>query len=399
MGSPPKADRLSRLAIEGAFAVNAAARALEATGREVIHLELGQPDFPSPNHALAAGLKALEADDAKYTAPAGIPELRDAILAYARARGIPAEIGNIVVTSSAKPMLQYALLLAVNPGDEVLIPSIGFPIYPSAVRLAGGIVKTYPIALSDGRWQLDFAALESALTPKTRAIVLNTPHNPTGWTATREDMARIGRIATEHNLWVISDEIYNGLAYDFPEGGSPSAAAVPGLLDRTIIIDGFSKRWSMTGWRLGFGIVPAAIHEDLLALVINNTSCAPPFIQRGGLAAISGSQDVVHALRNSLDARRKSFTAGLNAIPGVRCAPIAGAFYAFADVRELLKRSGLSTEAFQERLLQEYGIAGCPGNDFGPGGEGFIRFSFATAAPKLERALQLLAKAATELGG
>jgi aspartate aminotransferase len=395
--APLKADRLGKLAIEGAFAVNAAARALEASGREVIHLELGQPDFPSPNQAIAAGVKALESDDAKYTAPAGIPELRDAILNYARGRGIPAELHNIVVTSSAKPMLQYALLLAVNPGDEVLIPSIGFPIYPSAVRLAGGIVKTYPIALTNGRWQVDFGALEGALTSRTRAIVLNTPHNPTGWTASPEDLARIGRIATERNLWVISDEIYNGLAYDYPDGGSPSAAAVPGLLDRTIIIDGFSKRWSMTGWRLGFGIIPAALYEDLLSLVINNTSCAPPFIQRGGLAAISGPQDVVHALRKSLDERRQKFTAGLNAIPGVRCAPISGAFYAFADVSELLKKSGLGTEAFQERLLQQYGIAGCPGNDFGPGGEGFIRFSFATAAPKLERALELLAKASREL--
>jgi aspartate aminotransferase len=397
VSAPPKADRLSRLAIEGAFAVNGAARALEATGREVIHLEMGQPDFPSPDHAIAAGVKALEADDAKYTAPAGIPELRDAILAYARARGIPAELDNIVVTSSAKPMLQYALLLAVNPGDEVLIPSIGFPIYPSAVRLAGGAPKIYPIALADGKWHVDFAALEAQLSPKTRAIVLNTPHNPTGWTATPQDLERIGRIATERNLWVISDEIYNGLAYDYPNGGSPSAAAVPGLLDRTIIIDGFSKRWSMTGWRLGFGIVPKAIADDLITLVINNTSCAPPFIQRGGLAAITGPQDVVHALRNSLDTRRVSFAAGLNRIPGVRCAPIAGAFYAFADVRELLKKSGLSTQAFQEMLLQKYGIAGCPGNDFGPGGEGFIRFSFATAAPKLERALEILSRASKEI--
>jgi aspartate/methionine/tyrosine aminotransferase len=386
---------LGRLAIEGAFAVNAAARALEESGREVIHLELGQPDFPSPNQAIRAGVQALESDDAKYTAPAGIPELREAILRYAQVRGIPAKLGNIVVTSSAKPMLQYALLLAVNPGDEVLIPSIGFPIYPSAVRLAGGIVKTYPITVDGGRWTVDVGSVVASVTAKTRAIVLNTPHNPTGWTASRDDLARIGRIATERNLWVISDEIYNGLAYDYPDGGSPSAAAVPGLLDRTIIIDGFSKRWSMTGWRLGFGIVPESLTEDLISLVINNTSCAPPFIQRGGLAAIGGSQDVVHALRNSLDERRKMFTTGLNAIPGVHCAPIAGAFYAFADVRELLKKRGLTTEAFQQRLLQEYGVAGCPGNDFGPGGEGFIRFSFATAAPKLERALELLSKAAS----
>jgi aspartate aminotransferase len=397
MGTPKKADRLGRLAIEGAFAVNAAARELDLAGREVVHLELGQPDFPSPSHAMAAGIRALEADDAKYTAPAGILELREALVQYARRRGIPAELPNIVVTSSAKPMLQYAVLLAVNPGDEVLIPSIGFPIYPSAVRFAGGVEKIYPIALTDGRWQVDFAAIEKLITPKTRAIILNSPHNPTGWTASQDDMTRIGTIAEKHNLWVISDEIYSGLAYDHPDGISPSAAAVPGLLDRTIIVDGFSKRWSMTGWRLGFGVIPAALHDDLVALVINNTSCAPPFIQRGGLAALEAPQDVVHALRDSLRARRDRFVAGLNAIPGIRCAPISGAFYAFADVRELLRKSGLGTEAFQSKLLQEYGVAGCPGTDFGPGGDGFIRFSFATAAPKLERALELIAKTAREI--
>jgi aspartate/methionine/tyrosine aminotransferase len=212
-------------------------------------------------------------------------------------------------------------------------------------------------------------------------------------------MARIRRIATEHNLWVISDEIYSGLAYDHPDGSSPSAAAVPDLLDRTIVIDGFSKRWSMTGWRLGFGIVPKALFTDFVALIINNTSCAPPFIQRGGLAAVAGSQDVVHALRKSLQERRDRFVAGLNAIPGIRCAPISGAFYAFTDVRELLKRSGLDTQTFQSRLLQEYGVAACPGTDFGPAGEGFMRFSFATAAPKLDRGIELLREAAKKFGG
>lgn len=397
--TPAKADRLGKLAIEGAFAVNAAARALEQTGREVIHLEMGQPDFPSPPHATAAAIHALEADDAKYTAPAGVPELRHAILAYARGRGIPAELDNIVVTSSAKPMLQYALLAAVNPGDEVLIPNIGFPIYPSAVRLAGGIEREYPIALTDGRWQLDFAALERGITPRTRAIVLNTPHNPTGWTASRADMERLGGIAAAHNLWLISDEIYSGLAYDYADGASPSVAAVPGMLDRTIIIDGFSKRWSMTGWRLGFGIVPKALHEDFVALVINNTSCAPPFVQRGGIATVEGPQDVVHAMRKSLQERRDRFVAGLNAIPGLHCAPIAGAFYAFTDVRAILTKSRLTTPEFQATLLQRYGVAGCPGTDFGPAGDGFMRFSFATAAPRLERALELLRKATRELGG
>ena len=396
MKTPDKASRLNLLAIEGAFAVAAAARALELSGREVIHLELGQPDFPTPSHATSAGVTALQADDAKYTAPAGLPELRQALVQYARGRGIPAELDNIVVTSAAKPMLQYALLAAVNPGDEVLIPTTGFPIYPSAVRLAGGIEKHYSIHLTPDGWRLDWDAIERQLSPRTRAIVLNSPHNPTGWTATREDVERIGRIARQHNLWVISDEIYSGLAYDYADGQSPSAAAVPGLLDRTIIIDGFSKRWSMTGWRLGFGIVPKALFTDLVALVINNTSCAPPFIQRGGLAAVSGSQDVVHRLRKSLHERRDRFVAGLNAVPGIRCAMPSGAFYAFADIRELLKTSGLDTITFQSRLLQEFGVAGCPGTDFGPSGEGFIRFSFATAAPKLDRAIALLNAAAKQ---
>ena len=388
--SPTKAARLGRLAIEGAFAVAAAARELEQSGREVVHLELGQPDFPSPDHAIAACVRALEADDARYTAPSGIPELRAAILAYARTRGITAALGNIVVTSAAKPMLQYALLATVNPGDEVLIPSPGFPIYPSAVRLAGGVERVYTIGSTRDGWRLDWDSLERQVTPHTRAIVLNSPHNPTGWTASEADMARIGRIATEHNLWVISDEIYSGLAYDHPNGISPSAAAVPGLIDRTIIIDGFSKRWSMTGWRLGFGIVPAALYNDIVALIVNNTSCTPPFIQRGGLAAVEGSQDVVHALRKSLHERRDRFVAGLNTVPGITCALPAGAFYAFADVRPILATSGLSTDDFAAKLLQEFGVAACPGTDFGPTGDGFIRFSFATAAPKLDRAIELL---------
>lgn len=398
MSQPAPADRLSKLAIEGAFAVAAAARALELAGREVVHLELGQPDFPSPSHARDAGVRALEADDAKYTAPAGIPELREAIVAYAHGRGIPATLGNVVVTSAAKPMLQYALLAAVNPGDEVLIPTPGFPIYPSAVRLAGGIERTYTIGMTDAGWQLDWESFDAQLTPRTRAIVLNTPHNPTGWTATREDLERIARVAQERNLWVISDEIYSGLAYDYPDGISPSAAAVPGMLDRTIIIDGFSKRWSMTGWRLGFGIVPESLYEDLVALVINNTSCTPPFIQRGGLAAVAGPQEVVHALRQSLHERRDRFVAGLNTVPGMRCALPSGAFYAFTDVRALLDSSRLDTDALASRLLQEFGVAGCPGTDFGPTGTGFVRFSFATAARKLDRAIEILAGAAKTLG-
>lgn len=387
---PTKASRLGQLAIEGAFAVAAAARAREASGKEVVHLELGQPDFPSPPQATEAGVQALEADDAKYTAPAGIPELRQAILGYARNRGIPATLNNVVVTSAAKPMLQYALLATVNPGDEVLTPTPGFPIYPSAIRLAGGTPVPYAIVPSANGWTLDWDGIERGLSPRTRAIVLNTPHNPTGWTATGADLQRIADIAATRNLWLISDEIYSGLAYDYADGQSPSMAANPGMLDRTLIVDGFSKRWSMTGWRLGFGIVPESLFEDVVALVINNTSCTPPFIQRGGVAAVAGPQDVVHALRNSLRERRDRFVAGLNQVNGVTCAMPSGAFYAFAEVRALEEASGLRTEELASRLLSEFGIAACPGTDFDEIGRGFVRFSFATAAPKLDRAIELL---------
>lgn len=387
------ADRLGRLAIEGAFLVFGRAKELEAQGREVIHCELGEPDFPSPAHVIDAGTRAINDGQTKYTAPAGMPELREALADYARGRGIDAGPGDIVVTSGAKPMLQYALLAVVNPGDEVLVPDTGFPIYPSAVRLADGIVRTYPISLTGGRFQLDFDALRAAITKRTRVIVLNSPHNPSGWTASKADLATLAELVLKHDLWVVSDEIYSGLAYDYPDGAPPSVAAVKELRQRTIIIDGFSKRWAMTGWRLGFGIIPRELVTPVINLVINNTSCTPPFIQRAGVAAVRGPQDCVTALRNSLKARRDRFVSALSRIPGVVCVPPAGAFYAFADVRGVLKAAKMDTETFQRRVLDDHGLAACAGTDFGANGTGFLRFSFATAAPKLDRAVELLHQA------
>jgi aspartate/methionine/tyrosine aminotransferase len=284
-------------------------------------------------------------------------------------------------------MLQYAVLAVVQEGDEVLVPDSGFPIYPSLVRLAGGVPRRYPIVRQGDGYALDIDALASAVTPRTKALMLNSPHNPTGWVASAGELEAVAKLALAHDLWVISDEIYNKLTYEADD--SPSFAAIPGLQDRTIVIDGFSKRYAMTGFRLGFGIVPPDLARHITSLIINNTSCAPHFVQRAGLAALEGPQDCIVEFREAFRARRNMFTAALGAIPGVASPRPAGAFYAFADVRVALERAAISSAELATRLLHEFGVAALPGTDFGPGGEGFLRFSFAAAPALLERAAGL----------
>jgi aspartate/methionine/tyrosine aminotransferase len=381
------ASRLDALLIEGSFRVAAEARPLEVQGRQIIHLEFGEPDFPAPAHIVEAAARALREGDTKYAPPPGIPALREAIAKAARARGIAATPEGILVTSGAKPMLQYAVLAVVQEGDEVLVPDSGFPIYPSLVRLAGGVPRRYPIVRQGDGYALDIDALASAVTPRTKALMLNSPHNPTGWVASAGELEAVAKLALAHDLWVISDEIYNKLTYEADD--SPSFAAIPGLQDRTIVIDGFSKRYAMTGFRLGFGIVPPDLARHITSLIINNTSCAPHFVQRAGLAALEGPQDCIVEFREAFRARRNMFTAALGAIPGVASPRPAGAFYAFADVRVALERAAISSAELATRLLHEFGVAALPGTDFGPGGEGFLRFSFAAAPALLERAAGL----------
>lgn len=381
--SPRTASRLDALLIEGSFRVAAEAQPLEAQGKEIIHLEFGEPDFPAPAHIVEAAMRALREGDTKYAPPPGIPALREAIAKAARARGISATAEGILVTSGAKPMLQYAVFAVVQEGAEVLVPDTGFPIYPSLVRLAGGVPRPYPVVRQGDGYALDLDALAAAVTPRTKALMVNSPHNPTGWVASAAEMEAIAKLALAHDLWVISDEIYDGLTYE--AAGSPSFAAIPGLKDRTIVIDGFSKRYAMTGFRLGFGIVPPNLARHITSLIINNTSCAPHFVQRAGLAALEGPQDCIAEFREAFRARRNMFTAALELIPGVAAPRPAGAFYAFADVRKALKRAGISTGALATRLLHDFGVAALPGTDFGPGGEGFLRFSFASAPALLER--------------
>ncbi len=364
-----------------------ASRRLENDGRHVVHLEIGEPDRATPPHVVEAGVRALHDGHTRYVDPAGLPALRDAIatsLAWRGVRGSAAE--NVVVVPGAKPMIFYALLAVLEPGDEVLVPDPGFPIYPSVVRFAGAVPVSYP--------GLDVARLAALITPRTRTLVLNLPANPTGVVATPDALRAIAALAQRHDLTVVSDEVYGRIRYD---RRADSIAAVPGMLDRTIIVDSFSKTYAMTGWRLGFGVVPATLVERVTKLVVNGTSCTPPFVQLAGLAALTGSQECVAAAVGHYERRRDWLVDALNGLPGIRCSPPRGAFYAFPDVRKVEERSGLSTERLAARLLEVHGVAVLPGTAFGPGGAGHLRLSFATSDDDLEVALGRMRECVTDL--
>jgi aspartate/methionine/tyrosine aminotransferase len=376
---------------EGAFEVLAAARQLEGAGRHVVHLEIGEPDGATAPHVIEAGARALRDGHTRYVNPAGLPDLRDAIAASLAWRGVRATADRVVVVPGAKPMLFYALLAVLEPGDEVLVPDPGFPIYPSVVRFAGAVPVGYPLDTAGG---IDVARLAALVGLRTRALVVNLPGNPTGGGASPDDLNAIATLAQRHDLTVISDEVYGRIRYD---GHADSIAALPGMLERTVIVDSFSKTYSMTGWRLGYGVLPPALVERVTMLVVNGTSCTPPFIQLAGLAALTGSQECVTAAVARLEGRRDWLVDGLNGLPGVRCTRPDGAFYAFPDVRKIERRAGLSTEQLAARLLEEYGVAVLPGTGFGPGGAGHLRLSFAVSPRDLDLALDRIRECVSEL--
>jgi aspartate/methionine/tyrosine aminotransferase len=372
----------------------AAARRLEDAGRHVVHLEIGEPDGATPPHVVEAAVRALHDGHTRYVNPAGLPALRDAIAASLAWRGVRGgEAENVVVVPGAKPMLFYALLAVLEAGDAVLVPDPGFPIYPSVVRFAGAVPVRYPL---DAHGAVDVERLAALIGPRTRALVVNLPGNPTGGIATTDDLLAIAELALRHDLIVISDEVYGRIRYD-RGGRADSIAALPGMLERTIIVDSFSKTYAMTGWRLGFGVLPAALVERVTTLVVNGTSCTPPFVQLAGLAALTGSQDTVTAAVARLESRRDWLVDGLNGLPGVRCARPAGAFYAFPDVRQVEERAGLSTRQIAARLLEEHGVAVLPGTDFGPGGAGHLRLSFAVSPANLDLALERMRECVSDL--
>jgi aspartate aminotransferase len=378
-----QAARLDTLGSEQAYLVLAAARQLEAAGHRVVHLEIGEPDMPTPPHVVEAGVRALREGRTRYALAAGVPELRETIAQALAARGVRAGPEQVVVTPGAKPMLFCAVLALVEPGAEVLTPDPGFPIYESVVRFAGGRPVYYPLDETRA-FAPHVDAIAERITPRTRVLILNLPHNPTGGVATERDLAALAALAQRHDLWVISDEVYGQIRYD---ARRDSIAALPGMAERTIIVDGFSKGYSMTGWRLGYGVMPASLVGPMTTLLINNVSCTATFVQYAGIAALTGPQDPVARMVGGLKGKRDLLVRGLNAIPGVRCATPAGAFYCFPDIGGALERLGLSCEAFAERLLAEHHVAVLAGTAFGPGGAGHLRLCYATEPAELERAL------------
>lgn len=384
--------RLVLLAGEGAIDVFRRAQALEATGRHVIHLELGAPDVPAPPHVSEAAIQALRDGDARYVAVNGIPELREAVAADLRSRGVHADADQVIVTPSAKTAVFYSIMAAAEPGSEVLVPDPGFPIYPSAVRFAGATPVGYAM---DSRNAPDVDDIEARITPRTRAILLNSPNNPSGGALGNAAMRRLAALVERHDLVVVTDDIYTRLVYDAPY--APTLAAFDGARERTLVVDGFSKTYAMTGYRLGYVAAPRPWVEPLIMLATNGHTCVAPFIQRAGVAALTGPQDMVSAQVAVYRARRDLLVRGLNAIDGVTCATPDGAFYVFPDFSALLSRHAMTSAQFAARLLEDFGVAAIDGTAFGPRGEGRLRLSFASATAELDAALARIAECARSL--
>ena len=375
------ATRMSTIGTESAFEVAARARALEAEGRSIIHLEIGEPDFDTPANVREAAKRALDEGATHYAPFPGIPDLRQAIAEDASARkGFAVTPGRVFVTVGGKGVMLYAIIGLVDPGDEVIVPDPGYPIYESLVRFVGGSPVPIPIRMTN-EFRLDVDELAALITPRTRMIVINSPANPTGGVLTRGDLERIAELAIRHDLVVLADEIYGRILYDGTE--HVSIASLPGMSERTIVLDGFSKTFAMTGWRLGYAIVPESLVATYGQLIINTISCAPTFAQIGAVEALRGQQDDVEAMVVEFRARRDLVVDGLNEIPGIRCLRPTGAFYAFPDVAG----TGLSGAELAERLLREAGVCVLAGTAFGDVGTDHIRISYANSRENLSLAL------------
>jgi aspartate aminotransferase len=384
------AQRIVHLKPEGAYAVLARAQALEAQGREIVHLEIGQPDFDTYSHVSLAGIRAIADGQTRYNPPSGIPALRKAVAEDAgQRRGIEVTPEQVVVAPGAKPLLFLPLLALIEPGDEVVYPDPGFPTYEAAIGVTGA--TPVPVPLDEARgFDLDLGAFDAVLSARTRLIILNSPGNPTGGILSTETLEHVAAVACERNCWVLSDEIYARLTYD---GDAPSIAALPGMAERTIIADGFSKTYAMTGWRLGFGIMPEALAVKMGLLLTHSVGCTATFTQHAGLEAVLGPQDEVDAVRDLFRRRRDRLVAGLNEIPGIYCHMPRGAFYAFPNV-EAFDRP---VEELAEYLLDEAGVALLPGTSFGANGKGHLRLSYANSIENIERALQRMKQALGKL--
>jgi aspartate/methionine/tyrosine aminotransferase len=385
------ADSLARLGTETAFSVLARARQLEREGRDVVHLEIGEPDFETPAHVVEAGIAALRSGETHYCPTAGLTELREAAAEYlASSRGVAVSPDRILIANGAKPFLFFTILACANPGDEVVYPDPGFPIYESAISWAGA--RPVPLALHEEYdFSFDHEELERALSPRTRLVILNAPQNPTGGVVPREDLARAAELIAETDAWVLSDEVYWRLLYD---GEFASIASEPGMLERTVLLDSCSKTFAMTGWRCGFAAVPEQLVDPLTRFFVNTTSCVPPFVQHAALAALTGPTDAVEAMVAEFRVRRDLVVEGLNALPGVSCRMPAGAFYAFPNVAG----TELAADELAARLLDEAGVAVLAGSAFGSVGAANLRISYANSQPNLVEALERMRRLLDQAG-
>jgi aspartate/methionine/tyrosine aminotransferase len=381
----PFTDRVTPLRPEGAYAVLAQAQALEAQGRKIIHLEIGQPDFPTPANVSEAGIAAIRLGKTKYTPPAGIPQFREIVADYAgRQRRLKIDPAQVVVGSGSKPGLFFPTLALVAPGDEVLYPDPGFPTYEAMIRVAGGIPVPIPLR-EENNFSFDLDVFDAKISDRTKLIVLNSPGNPTGGVIPFEDLKQIAEKARQHNCWVLSDEIYTQLVYDGMT--AHSIAEVNGMLERTVIVDGFSKTYSMTGWRLGYMVAPIALAERLELLLTHATGCTAAFTQYAGMEALTGPQDFVAEMVTEYQRRRDRMLELVNAIPGVHAQKPQGAFYVFPNV----KSYGLRAKEIAIRLINEAGVAVLAGTDFGAGGEGYIRLVYAVSMEMIEEGVEKIA--------
>ncbi len=375
------AKRMATIGTESAFEVSARARALEAEGQSIIHLQIGEPDFDTPANVRAAAKAALDAGATHYPPFPGLPGLREAIAADATERkGFTVDPSQVFVTVGGKGVMLYAILGLVDPGDEVLVPDPGYPIYESLTRFVGATPVPVPIRMTND-FRLDVDELASLITPKTRVLVLNSPANPTGGVLTRSDLERIADLAIKHDLWVLADEIYGRILYDGAE--HVSIASLPGMADRTIVLDGFSKTFAMTGWRMGYAIVPPSLIKTYGQLIINTISGVATFAQAGAIEALVGQQDDVAAMVVEFKARRDLIVDGLNTIPGISCLRPSGAFYVFPSIAD----TGFDGAVLADRLLQEAGVCVLPGSAFGGLADEHIRISYANSRENLTEAL------------
>ena len=379
------AERMSRIGVESAFDVLVRARALEAQGRSVIHLEIGEPDFPTPPHVIAAAKQALDEGWTHYGPTQGLPELREAIAAHiSRSRGVQVGPQHVSVVPGGKPIIFFPMIALLEPGDEVIYPNPGFPIYESMIRFLGA--KPVPIPLEESRgFSFDLDLFRDRLNDRTKMVVLNSPQNPTGGVIPAQDLAAIAEMLRDRDVIVLSDEIYSEICYGEPP---VSIASFPGMLEKTIILDGFSKTYAMTGWRMGYGVMAEWLVDAVNKLMVNSNSCTASFTQRAGIAALQGPRDGVHAMVAEFRRRRDAIVAGLNQVPGFRCAMPGGAFYAFANVTG----TGMSSKELADLLLYEAGVAGLNGGCFGEYGDGYIRFSYANSLPNLMEAVERIKK-------